>query len=105
MHTRDTPAPAPRQADRRNIPLLVSVPEAARLLGIGTTFGWTLVRSGQMPTIKLGRRVLVPRAAVEQLACGENADQDRQEPVNAGEPTGPTVLVQHPAARRRAARP
>lgn len=49
-------------------PLLVSVPEAARLLGVGTTFGWALVHSGEIPSVKLGRRVLVPRAALEHVA-------------------------------------
>jgi excisionase family DNA binding protein len=49
-------------------PLLLSVPEAAQLLGVGRTFGWELARSGQLPTIRLGRRVLVPRAALERLA-------------------------------------
>lgn len=49
-------------------PLLVAVPDAARLLGIGTTLAWDLVRSGAIPSIKLGRRVLVPHAALERLA-------------------------------------
>lgn len=47
--------------------LLVSVPEAAELLSIGTTFAWELVHEGAIPTIKLGRRVLVPRSSLEQL--------------------------------------
>lgn len=47
-------------------PLLVSVPEAARLLGIGLTFTWELVHRGQRPTIRLGRRVLVSRQLLEQ---------------------------------------
>lgn len=50
------------------VPLLVSVPEAARLLGVGTSFGWTLVRNGDLPTVRLGRRVLIPRSALEQFA-------------------------------------
>lgn len=48
--------------------LLVAVPDAARLLGIGTTLAWDLVRGGDIPSVKLGRRVLVPRAALESLA-------------------------------------
>ncbi len=59
-----------RQGDHAGLeaPLLVSVSEAARLLGIGTTFGWTMVRTGEIPAVKLGCRVLVPRAALERLA-------------------------------------
>ncbi len=48
-------------------PLLLSVPEAARLLGVGTTLCWDMVHAGQVPSIRLGRRVLVPRAALERL--------------------------------------
>ena len=54
--------------DAREMPLLVSVPEAARLLGVGKTFAWALVRSGALPTVRLGKRVLIPRAALERLA-------------------------------------
>lgn len=49
-------------------PLLVAVPDAARLLGIGTTLAWELVRAGDIASVKLGRRVLIPRAALERLA-------------------------------------
>jgi len=49
-------------------PLLLSVPQAARLLGIGTTLCWDMVHTGQLFSIRLGRRVLVPRVALEQLA-------------------------------------
>ena len=57
----------------REIPLLVSVPEAARLLGVGKTLGWKMVRSGQLPTKKFGTRVLVPRVALERLARAEDS--------------------------------
>lgn len=54
--------------DPLDTPLLVAVPDAARLLGIGTTFAWEMVRAGDLPSVKLGRRVLVPRVALERLA-------------------------------------
>jgi excisionase family DNA binding protein len=60
--------PRPHRSDSLDMPLLVSVPEAARLLGVGKTFAWTLVHSGSVPTVRLGKRVLVPRAALERLA-------------------------------------
>ncbi len=60
--------PSPPLLDPLDIPLLLAVPDAARLLGIGTTFAWELVRTGDLPSVKLGRRVLVPRAALERLA-------------------------------------
>ncbi len=64
-----------RDTDDHGLPLLVSVPEAARLLGVGRTFGWTLVRNGEMPTVRLGKRVLVPRAALERLVARYDPDR------------------------------
>jgi len=60
---------------RKETPLLLPVPEAARLLGVGATFAWELVHNGQLPSVRLGRRVLVPRAALEQLASSANWPQ------------------------------
>jgi len=67
--TPDVVSPA-RNDQRAGVepPLLISVPQTARLLGIGATLAWTLVHAGVIPSVKLGRRVLVPRAAAEQLA-------------------------------------
>lgn len=48
-------------------PLTVSVPEAARMLGIGRSLAYELVNRGEIPRLKFGRRVVVPRAAVERL--------------------------------------
>jgi len=45
--------------------LLLRVDEAARLLGIGTTLAYEMVGRGDLPSIRLGRSVRVPRAALE----------------------------------------
>jgi len=69
MQTPDNPTPArPHRPDSPETPLLVSVPEAAHLLGIGKTIAWDMVRSGELPKVKLRGRVLVPRTALERLA-------------------------------------
>jgi excisionase family DNA binding protein len=47
--------------------LTLSVPEAARLLGVSRMTAYTAIRDGTIPSLKLGRRVLVPRAALERL--------------------------------------
>jgi excisionase family DNA binding protein len=47
---------------------LIPIPEAARLLGIGVTHAWELARSGDLPTVRLGRRRLVPIGALAALA-------------------------------------
>ena len=44
----------------------LTVPEAARLLGIGLSKFGDMVVSGQVPSIKAGRRRLVPKAALDQ---------------------------------------
>lgn len=46
----------------------VRVEEAAARLGIGRTLAWKLVRAGRIPSIRLGKRVLVPVRALERLA-------------------------------------
>ena len=47
--------------------LTVSVPEAGRLLGIGRGLAYELARSGELPVLKLGRRLVVPRAQLLAL--------------------------------------
>ena len=54
--------------ERREEPqrLVLTVPEAARRLGIGRNQAYALARSGRIPAIRLGRRLLVPAAALER---------------------------------------
>lgn len=47
--------------------LTYSVVEAAGVLGIGKDLAYALVRSGQLRTVRLGRRIIVPRHAIEEL--------------------------------------
>jgi excisionase family DNA binding protein len=47
--------------------LTVSVEEAARMLGISRGAAYTHARDGSLPTVRLGRRLLVPRSALEKL--------------------------------------
>lgn len=41
-------------------PRAVSVPRAAELLGISRSAAYRLAGSGEIPTVRLGRRLLVP---------------------------------------------
>lgn len=45
----------------------MTVPEAARALGIGKNQAYEAVRLGQIPSIRIGKRLLVPRAALEKF--------------------------------------
>jgi excisionase family DNA binding protein len=55
-------------------PLVFSVPQAARQLGVSPGLIWDLVHRGQIPSCRLGRRVLIPsdalRTAVQDLTRG-----------------------------------
>lgn len=46
-------------------PLTVTVEEAAKLLGIGRSTAYELVHTGDIPSLRLGRRLVVP---VSQIA-------------------------------------
>lgn len=48
-------------------PLLLSIPEAAQLLGIGRSKTYELVATGELATVRIGRSVRVPRTAVEEF--------------------------------------
>ncbi|MHB1500783.1 MAG: helix-turn-helix domain-containing protein [Candidatus Dormibacteria bacterium] len=50
--------------------LTPTVEEAAALLGIGRAFAYYDVRRGEIPSIRIGRRVLVPRVALGRLVRG-----------------------------------
>ncbi|NNM98718.1 MAG: helix-turn-helix domain-containing protein [Candidatus Eremiobacteraeota bacterium] len=51
--------------------LTCSISEAGALLGIGRASAYEAARTGQIPTVTLGRRKVVPRAALERLLSGE----------------------------------
>ena len=44
--------------------LTMSVEEAGKLLGIGRSSAYGAVRRGELPSLKVGRRILVPRSAL-----------------------------------------
>jgi len=47
--------------------LTLTVDEAAKILGIGRQLAYNRVKTGEIPAIKIGRRLVVPRAALEKL--------------------------------------
>jgi excisionase family DNA binding protein len=55
-------------AERRTLNLW---PEAGRMLGLSRPAVYAAAKRGDIPTIKIGGRILVPRAALERLLdCG-----------------------------------
>jgi excisionase family DNA binding protein len=55
------------KADSR---VTISVKEAAKLLGIGRNQAYEAAKRGEIPVIRIGKRVLVPVAALERKLRG-----------------------------------
>jgi len=47
--------------------LCITVPEAAEMLGISRNFAYQLVREGKLPSIRFGKRILIPRASLDKM--------------------------------------
>ncbi|MGH9229329.1 MAG: helix-turn-helix domain-containing protein [Acidimicrobiales bacterium] len=60
-------ANVPHAAAVRDQRLTISVEEAGQLLGISRGLAYALVSRGDIPSIRLGRRIVVPRRALDQL--------------------------------------
>ena len=54
-------------AEDNTVRLVLSVEEARKLLGLSRGLMYEAVRSGQLPSVRIGRRILIPRAALERL--------------------------------------
>lgn len=46
--------------------LTYSIPEVAKLLGINTITAYYLAKREDFPAIRIGRRIIVPKAGLEQ---------------------------------------
>jgi excisionase family DNA binding protein len=59
-------------------PLCISVPAAARMLGVSRNIGYEMARLGQLPTIRCGRRrLVVPKAAFMKMLEGVNERHEK----------------------------
>ena len=56
--------PARQLSERLGSRLAMSVTEAADLLGISRALAYELVARGDLPSVRLGRRLVVPRVAL-----------------------------------------
>jgi excisionase family DNA binding protein len=53
--------------------LVYTIPEVSALLGISHIHGYLMAKRGEIPTIRLGRRIVVPKVALEKLLdCAGN---------------------------------
>lgn len=65
----------PRAIPEGSAPLAVSVPEAARLIGLSRSSAYEAVKRGDIPSVRIGGRVLVPLRRLEEMI-----DPDRTPP-------------------------
>lgn len=78
--TSNTGSIGPAQAAARALPraaggtpLALTVSEAAQLLQISRASAYEAVRQGSIPSIRIGRTLRVPRAALEAMLTTEGA--------------------------------
>ena len=50
--------------------LVLSVEEARKLLRVGRGLMYDAIRRGEIPSIRVGRRILIPRAALHKMLEG-----------------------------------
>ena len=70
--------------------LLLKVPEAARLLRISRNLAYELVARGELPSVRLGRAIRVPRHALDAWIARQS-----------GLPDPPSEGVSLPLPRQR----
>lgn len=58
--------------------MAVPVEEAARRLNISRSLAWELVWSGRLPTVRLGRRRVVPVKALEAILETETGHESQE---------------------------
>jgi excisionase family DNA binding protein len=70
-----------------------TVEEAAHELGIGRSSCYAACRSGEIPVLRVGRRLLIPRTALDALLASAgslaNATESRQRSCSASDATEP----------------
>ncbi len=74
------------QGTRAMEPLLLRTDDVARALGLGRSTVFALMAAGELPVVRIGRSVRVPRAALERW-IDERTDHD----ANHGDVQGPLV--------------
>ena len=62
------------ESNRGSVSLTVTVRQAAIMLGIGRATAYEGVRTKVIPSIRVGRRLVVPIVALERMLGGESTD-------------------------------
>lgn len=73
-------------------PLTLTVEQAATLLGIGRSTAYEVVHTGDIPSLRLGRRIVVPMARLNELLGTTPVSPG--EPSVSSEPVSPSTQPQ-----------
>ncbi len=60
-------------AQEQHEPLTITVERAGQLLGISRGLAYDLVRRGDIPAVRLGRRLVVPADAIDEILRDRSA--------------------------------
>jgi excisionase family DNA binding protein len=67
MNPIDVTLPTPASEKRADERLTYDVPEAGRLLGLSRNSAYAAAKAGLIPVLNVGRRMLVPKAALHEM--------------------------------------
>lgn len=70
--------------DKRLFPATLTVAEAASVLGVSKSTAYELARTGALPAIRLGRRIVVPIRALESLLAAAGSPSSDPLELSAG---------------------
>ena len=54
--------------------LTLTVEEAGELLGISRSLAYEMARTGQLPTLRFGKRIVVPKKAIQTMLDRQPSD-------------------------------
>ncbi len=63
--------------------MLLNVTRAAKELGLGVSTVRALIRRGPLPTVRIGRRVLIRSQVLERFVCDAERGKRRGRPMTA----------------------
>lgn len=61
-------------------PAVLKVAAVAKLLGLGRDAAYGAIQRGEIPSLRFGRRIVVPRAALQRLLNGESLPEPQSSP-------------------------
>ena len=68
------------------LPLLLRAERAAKLLSLGRTTVFQMMATGELPCVRIGRAVRVPRSALERWVRAQTGEP---EPIEGADRVGP----------------